>query len=37
VLLQLKARNEEAHLLAVHGEVYRRYLGKTGRFFPRRG
>ena len=36
VLLQLKARNEEAHLLAVHGEVYRAYLAKTGRFFPRR-
>ena len=37
VLLQLKARNEEAHLLAKHGEAYRAYLARTGRFFPRRG
>jgi protein-S-isoprenylcysteine O-methyltransferase Ste14 len=34
VLMQLKARNEERHLLAVHGEAYRRYLVRTGRFFP---
>jgi protein-S-isoprenylcysteine O-methyltransferase Ste14 len=37
VLLQLKARNEEAHLLALHGEAYRAYLARTGRFFPKRG
>jgi protein-S-isoprenylcysteine O-methyltransferase Ste14 len=35
VLMQLKARNEENHLLTVHGDVYRRYLARTGRFFPR--
>jgi len=37
VLLQIKARNEEAHLLATHGEVYRAYLARTGRFFPKLG
>ena len=37
VLLQLKARNEEAHLFAKHGETYRAYLARTGRFFPKRG
>lgn len=35
VLTQLKARNEENHLLTVHGDVYRRYLAQTGRFFPK--
>jgi len=34
-LMHLKARNEEAFLLEVHGERYRSYLGKTGRFLPR--
>jgi protein-S-isoprenylcysteine O-methyltransferase Ste14 len=34
VLNQLKARNEERHLLATHGEVYRTYLDHTGRFVP---
>jgi protein-S-isoprenylcysteine O-methyltransferase Ste14 len=33
-LWNLKARNEEQHLSAVHGEAYRRYVGRTGRFFP---
>jgi len=33
VLSYLKARNEENHLLAVHGDLYRRYLARTGRFF----
>jgi protein-S-isoprenylcysteine O-methyltransferase Ste14 len=37
VLTHLKARNEERHLLTVHGEAYRRYLVRTGRFFPRVG
>jgi protein-S-isoprenylcysteine O-methyltransferase Ste14 len=35
VLMQLKARNEENHLLTVHGELYRRYLDRTGRFLPK--
>ena len=35
VLMQLKARNEENHLLTVHGDLDRRYLARTGRFFPK--
>jgi protein-S-isoprenylcysteine O-methyltransferase Ste14 len=34
-LMNLKARNEEQHLSTVHGESYRRYVARTGRFFPR--
>ena len=34
-LLHLKARHEERHLLAAHGEVYAAYLRTTGRFLPR--
>ena len=34
-LMNLKARNEEEHLSAVHGEAYQRYVARTGRFFPR--
>ena len=34
-LMLIKARNEEAFLYGVHGEVYARYCGRTGRFFPR--
>ena len=34
-LMNMKARNEERHLLAVHGDAYARYLQRTGRFFPR--
>jgi len=37
VLMQLKARYEEGHLLRLHGEAYRSYLARTGRFFPKRG
>ena len=37
VLMNLKARNEERHLLAAHGDAYARYLARTGRFVPRRG
>jgi protein-S-isoprenylcysteine O-methyltransferase Ste14 len=37
VLMNLKARNEERHLLHAHGDAYRRYLQRTGRFFPRPG
>lgn len=36
-LMNLKARNEERHLLRLHGEAYRDYLARTGRFFPRFG
>ena len=36
-LTQVKARNEERHLLAVHGSAYRDYVARTGMFFPRRG
>ena len=34
-LMNIKARNEEAHLLRMHGDAYRRYLERTGRFLPR--
>jgi len=37
VLMNLKARNEERHLLQGQGDVYARYLARTGRFFPRFG
>ena len=33
-LLNLKARNEERHLLDMHGETYAAYLRSTGRFLP---
>jgi protein-S-isoprenylcysteine O-methyltransferase Ste14 len=36
VLMILKARNEERHLSALHGDAYAQYLRRTGRFFPRR-
>jgi protein-S-isoprenylcysteine O-methyltransferase Ste14 len=34
-LMNLKARNEERHLLKVHGAAYEAYARRTGRFFPR--
>jgi protein-S-isoprenylcysteine O-methyltransferase Ste14 len=34
-LLNLKARNEERHLLASLGESYAQYVAATGRFLPR--
>ena len=34
-LMNLKARNEEAHLAATHGAEYARYAARTGRFMPR--
>ena len=37
VLMNLKARNEERHLLAMHGSSYRTYLDRTGRFLPGTG
>lgn len=36
-LMNLKARNEERHLLRLHGDAYRGYLARTGRFLPRFG
>lgn len=36
-LMNLKARNEERHLLRTGGETYARYLARTGRFLPRLG
>ena len=35
VLMNIKARNEEAHLARMHGEAYARYVERTGRFLPR--
>jgi protein-S-isoprenylcysteine O-methyltransferase Ste14 len=35
LLMNIKARNEERHLLESHGEAYARYIARTGRFFPR--
>ena len=37
VLMNIKARNEERHLMQSHGDAYARYLARTGRFFPRLG
>ena len=37
VLVNVKARNEERHLLVSHGGVYARYIERTGRFVPRFG
>lgn len=34
LLLHLKARNEERHLLTLHGDAYRAYISRTGRFLP---
>lgn len=34
-LMNVKARNEETHLLAMHGDAYAGYLARTGRFVPR--
>ena len=34
-LMNVKARNEERHLTAVHGDSYTQYVARTGRFFPR--
>ena len=31
----IKALDEEAYLLSIHGSAYRDYLSRTGRFFPR--
>jgi protein-S-isoprenylcysteine O-methyltransferase Ste14 len=34
-LMVFKARNEERHLLALHGQRYADYIARTGRFLPR--
>jgi len=34
-IMTMKARNEERHLLALHGEAYAKYLSRSGRFLPR--
>jgi protein-S-isoprenylcysteine O-methyltransferase Ste14 len=34
VLMNVKARTEEAHLTRLHGDEYARYVARTGRFFP---
>jgi protein-S-isoprenylcysteine O-methyltransferase Ste14 len=35
VLMNVKARTEEAHLARMHGDTYRQYVARTGRFVPR--
>jgi protein-S-isoprenylcysteine O-methyltransferase Ste14 len=35
VLFNMKARNEERHLLATNGDAYAQYIRRTGRFVPR--
>ncbi len=35
--MNVKARNEEAHLSRMHGDSYARYVQRTGRFVPRPG
>jgi len=34
-VMNMKARNEEAHLTRMHGDAYARYVARTGRFLPR--
>jgi protein-S-isoprenylcysteine O-methyltransferase Ste14 len=36
-LMNVKARNEERHLLESHGDAYARYIERTGRFLPHFG
>jgi protein-S-isoprenylcysteine O-methyltransferase Ste14 len=36
-LMNQKARSEERHLEARHGDAWRRYAARTGRFLPRLG
>ena len=35
ICVWLKAADEEAYLLTVHGEKYREHIARTGRLFPR--
>ena len=34
IVIAIQTRLEEQHLLALHGDAYRRYASKVGRFFP---
>jgi protein-S-isoprenylcysteine O-methyltransferase Ste14 len=34
VVIAIQTRLEEAHLGALHGEAYRAYASRVGRFFP---
>lgn len=34
-LMNIKARTEEAHLARMHGDAWRHYAARTGRFVPR--
>lgn len=34
IFLQWEARREEAHLTRVHGEMFKAYCSRVGRFFP---
>jgi protein-S-isoprenylcysteine O-methyltransferase Ste14 len=36
VLMAVRTRIEEAHLIARFGDTYRAYMGRTGRFVPKR-
>jgi len=35
VCVMIKARDEEKHLIAIHGDAYRDYLSRTGSLFPK--
>ena len=35
IVMATKARNEERHLLSLHGKRYAEYMARTGRFLPR--
>ena len=35
VCVKIKASGEESHLVEIHGEAYRCYQARTGRFFPK--
>jgi len=37
ICVLIKAADEEAYLLSIHGEAYRTYLSRTGRLTPRLG
>jgi protein-S-isoprenylcysteine O-methyltransferase Ste14 len=35
VFVLIKAKDEEAYLLTVHGETYRDFMARTGRLLPK--